>query len=269
MTDTKLREKAAALIAFTQLGPRFIEWVQAVTEALAPAPEKVAKMECVKCWKPQDPNALHCVAFATTDKAHRQQVEYRYTCQPAPPEPAKVECPNCGEMTERSHSRYEGPGPDKWACQPAPPEPAAPEMPGRKGWSDDPSWIVDCAATELRRLAALSREGIRNTSEDWPETCASRLENLWRNLAQPVAVGMTPELRRLIQFAENNIENRCGEIRFEMPGVIAAVREQAAQGRKVREFIDRYEVYVCTDKGKKLRADALAECDAAEGKVAG
>ena len=199
----------------------------------APAPEKVAKMECVKCGKPQDPNALHCVAFATTDKAHRQQVEYRYTCQPAPPEPA------------------------------------APEMPGRKGWSDDPSWIVDCAATELRRLAALSREGIRNTSEDWPETCASRLENLWRNLAQPVAVGMTPELRRLIQFAENNIENRCGEIRFEMPGVIAAVREQAAQGRKVREFIDRYEVYVCTDKGKKLRADALAECDAAEGKVAG
>lgn len=123
MTDTKLREKAAALIAFTQLGPRFIEWVQAVTEALAPAPEKAAE----------------------------------------------VECPNCGQQIAYEHLH-------------------------RDSWMDRAGYV---------------------------------------------------QTRYVCQ------------------------RQQPAQGRKVREFIDRYEVYVCTDKGKKLRADALAECDAAEGKVAG
>lgn len=45
MSDTKLREKADALIAFTQQGPRFIAWVEAVTDSIAPEPEKVAKVE--------------------------------------------------------------------------------------------------------------------------------------------------------------------------------------------------------------------------------
>ena len=115
MSDKKLREKADALIAFTQQGPRFIAWVEAVTDALAP--EKVAKVE-------------------TTADRIAADLKAGTFCgvQPAPPEPAKVECPNCGEMTERSHSRYEGPGPDKWACQPAPPEPAAREMPEAKSF---------------------------------------------------------------------------------------------------------------------------------------
>ena len=48
MPETKLRPedlraKAEALIAFTRGGPLFIAWVQAVTDTLAPAPEKVAK----------------------------------------------------------------------------------------------------------------------------------------------------------------------------------------------------------------------------------
>lgn len=42
MTDAKLREKADALIAFTQQGPSFIAWVEAVTDAIAPEPENAA-----------------------------------------------------------------------------------------------------------------------------------------------------------------------------------------------------------------------------------
>lgn len=213
MSDTKLREKADALIAFTQLGPRFIAWVEAVTDALAPAPEKAAK----------------------------------------------VECPNCGEMTERSHSRYEGPGPDKWACQPAPPEPAAREMP-----------------EAVRDAVDTLRSGVPSYPT-WRQY-ADTLESWWRNLAQPVAVGMTEELEHVLSIAERDLryKEECfddsartvHDERIErLRAAIAAVRQQAAQGRKVelgkvRELIE-WEV---KNNGSGLWAAALAELDAAEGK---
>lgn len=43
--------------------------------------------------------------------------------KPAPEKAAKVECPNCGKLTSESHSRYAGPGPDKWTCEHLAPAP--------------------------------------------------------------------------------------------------------------------------------------------------
>lgn len=48
---------------------------------------------------------------------------------PATEKVAKVECPNCGEMTSESHADGILFGAVNYTCQPAPPEPAAPEMP--------------------------------------------------------------------------------------------------------------------------------------------
>ena len=85
MSDTKLREKADALIAFTQQGPRFIAWVKAVTDALAPAPEKVAKVSAFPVG-----NCVVCGELVAPYNKHAK-CEGGYTCQrpqPAPPEPA-------------------------------------------------------------------------------------------------------------------------------------------------------------------------------------
>ena len=221
MSDTKLREKADALIAFTQQGPRFIAWVEAVTDSIAPAPEKVAKVETM------------ADRIAADLKAGTFRGE-----QPAPPAPekaAKVECPNCGEMTERSHSRYEGPGPDKWACQPAPPEPAAREMP-------------EALSKALGRLAYCASSP--HETDDWmEETLAIRtaLESLWRNLAQA-----DPEYLVAVGKA------------------IAAVRQKAAQPRRME--LGKVRAYFNTPFALRTVGDereALAELDAAEGKVAG
>ena len=216
MSDTKLREKADALIAFTQQGPRFIAWVEAVTDSIAPAPEKVAKVETM------------ADRIAADLKAGTFRGE-----QPAPPAPekaAKVECPNCGEMTERSHSRYEGPGPDKWACQPAPPEPAAREMP-------EAVRVGTFQLEELLKWADLAEVSLRT------------------GFAPPTFLGM--DLPHLLRIS------------------IAAVRQQAAQGRnvelgKVREFFDWLEMSeILGPSAERLFQAALAELDAAEGKVAG
>ena len=126
-------------------------------------------------------------------------------------------------------------------------------------------------ATDAEEPAASSEmpEAVRNAwkalRKEHYETFALALESWWRAHSQPAPapVRMTEEMERLIQFAENNIENRCGEIRHEMPKVIAAVRAQAAEGvklPKVRALLEsRPRNY------PNLEYDAaLAELDAAE-----
>lgn len=73
----------------------------------------------------------------------------------------------------------------------------------------------------------LTNLGYADLSRSFEDHAAAALAEL--DAAQ--AVGMTPELARLLEFAENNVENRCGEIRHEMPRVIAAVRAQAANAQ--------------------------------------
>ena len=287
MSDTKLREKADALIAFTQLGPRFIAWVEAVTDALAPAPEKAAKVEtmadriaadlkagtfrgeqpappapekaakvCGNCGEKVSSLSDHVTCAETGD----------YYCQPAPPAPAAPvivmeygKCGNCGEKIGGTWDHYAA---GSFTCQkpkPAPPEPAAREMP-----------------EAVRDAVDTLRSGVPSYPT-WRQY-ADTLESWWRNLAQPVAVGMTEELEHVLSIAERDLryKEECfddsartvHDERIErLRAAIAAVRQQAAQGRKVelgkvRELIE-WEV---KNNGSGLWAAALAELDAAEGK---
>ena len=226
MSDTKLREKADALIAFTQLGPRFIAWVQAVTDALAPAPEKAAKV-CGNCGEKVSSLSDHVTCAETGD----------YYCQPAPPEPAAPvivmeygKCGNCGEKIGGTWDHYAA---GSFTCQkpkPATPEPAAREMP------EAVKWAIDF-------LRELGNEGNPNKqcTENICRQRADTLESWWRNLAQPVAVGMTEELEHVLSIAERDLryKEECfddsartvHDERIErLRAAIAAVREQC--GRK-------------------------------------
>jgi len=307
MSDTKLREKADALIAFTQQGPRFIAWVQAVTDTLAPAPEKAAKV-CGNCGekvsslsdhvtcaetgdyycKPAPPapekaakvSAFpvgNCVVCGELVAPYNKHAKYEggHTCQrpqPAPPERAKVECPNCGEMTEHNHSRYEGPGPDKWACQPAPPE-LSKVCPNCQKPEEEPHFAGN-----------LTGDG------GWyfcPGRVPKAVEDHQRpQSAQPVAVGMTEELEHVLSIAERDLrykeecfDNSARTVHDErierLRAAIATVREQFGKRpklEKVRGALSwlkmQYEPgsqgYTPNATVWKMTEAALAELDAAE-----
>ena len=155
-------------------------------------------------------------------------------------EGGKVECPNCGEMTERSHSRYEGPGPDKWSCKPAQPEPVAAEMPpllhkerNMLGVMPEP---VAVAVAELRAEADERRPYGSNLTE-----AADALESWWRWQPAPAKVRMT-ETKALVSalwecihdqrmsFKVDAFENKIIAAHKEL----AAVRAQAAEAGKVK-----------------------------------
>ena len=238
MSDTKLREKADALIAFTQLGPRFIAWVEAVTDALAPEPEKVAKV-CGNCGEKVSSLSDHVTCAETGD----------YYCQPAPPEPAEsVDTAKTVAYNNELDERY-GDGTLARAM----------ELSG-----------LSIPTTPL----AVEREEERQAAGEW-----------WRNLAQPVAVGMTEALRMILDVAESRAEDQRHDGLLEcsrnLERAIAAVRQQAAQGRKVefpkgRELVSIVRSLTpylsqlgCTDLARSFNdyADASAtELDAAEGK---
>ena len=216
MSDTKLREKADALIAFTQLGPRFIAWVEAVTDALAPAPEKVAKV-CGNCGEKVSSLSDHVTCAETGD----------YYCQPAPPEPAAIGSP---EWDKRVHSSAA-----KIALTTAgmttTPEPAAPEMP-------------EILSAVMDHLYQAAEEFAHYDEGDRAERCnhlRAELKSWWRNLAQPLAGGMTEELEHVLSIAERDLrykeecfDNSARTVHDErierLRAAIAAVREQC--GRK-------------------------------------
>jgi hypothetical protein len=100
MSDTKLREKADALIAFTQQGPRFIAWVQAVTDALAPATEKAkpglkdslwALLSSLRLWKSKGELAMHPSRLDGMIAAVLEDYGGVFIDAPAPEKVAKVE----------------------------------------------------------------------------------------------------------------------------------------------------------------------------------
>ena len=136
------------------------------------------------------------------------------------------------------------------------------------------------AAREMPEAVRDAVDTLRSGVPSYPtwRQYADTLESWWRNLAQPVAVGMTEELEHVLSIAERDLryKEECfddsartvHDERIErLRAAIAAVRQQAAQGRKVelgkvRELIE-WEV---KNNGSGLWAAALAELDAAEGK---
>lgn len=273
MSDTKLREKADALIAFTLQGPRFIAWVQAVTDALAPAPEKAA---------------------TTADRIAADLAAG--TFRGVKPEPEKVTCMNCRQRVDYADQHYHREDMPHVAAyftcdKPAPPEPAESvdtaktvaynnELDERYG-----DWTL-ARAMELSGLSipttplAVEREEERQAAGEW-----------WRNLAQPVAVGMTEELEHVLSIAERDLryKEECfddsartvPDERIErLRAAIAAVREQFGKRpklEKVRGALSwlkmQYEPgsqgYTPNATVWKMTEAALAELDAAEGKSEG
>ena len=196
---------------------------------------------CEKCGRPQDPNALHCVAFATVDKAQRQQVEYRYTCQAAS-EGGKVKylCPYCGVATDGpTHLRKLEHGAE-WTCN-------------RK--------CSNCLAP----------------SGDH-ELC-ERCESILKRKPAP-AVAMTEELERVLNFAairhkDANTDTRVlwdPEYLVAVGKAIAAVRSQAAEAGKVPTFTNARHYLAITEAGSAFNGNlrywraAIAELNASEGR---
>lgn len=273
MSDTKLRpedltSEERAIVDNAALFYRRVtgdvgetaEWayVEALKEAepiilarralFAPAPEKAAK------------------AATTADRIAADLAAGTFRgVKPEPEKACQSYCPHC-DAPGVDHYDQRG----FYTChpseqQPAPPEPAAREMP-----------------EAVRDAVDTLRSGVPSYPT-WRQY-ADTLESWWRNLAQPVAVGMTKELSDVLAVAEEATRREPNHPQYQRSlRSIAAVRQQAAQGRKValpkvREFLTYMGLYYKLPfSGAKHNAgtqgalwqDALAELDAAEGKVAG
>jgi hypothetical protein len=232
MSDTKLRPedlraKAEALIAFTREGPLFIAWVQAVTDTLAPAPEKAAKVECPNCRQKVGPGWDH------------EATPQRFTCQPAQPEPAATVCEACEgirsdlcakcspdepaapekgawiadgfgntwKKCERENCGLEIVRPGKVQCvlcesesvEPAQPEPAAPEMPPMPNAVHN--LVLWCKMFSASQYGQGFRSQIKadlDAFTDW-----------WRTHSQPVAhpfkAGFKPDsMRHFAEYVRDN-----------------------------------------------------------------
>ena len=129
------------------------------------------------------------------------------------------------------------------------------------------------AAREMPEAVRDAVDTLRSGVPSYPtwRQYADTLESWWRNLAQPVAVGMTEELKFILdECTALSVDKQrflSGLAARRLAECAAAVRQQAAQGRKVelgkvRELIE-WEV---KNNGSGLWAAALAELDAAEGK---
>ena len=142
---------------------------------------------------------------------------------------------------------------------------------------------VKLAIKEL--LSAASFYRLEAQRDDRPIAAADNLESWWRNLAQPVAVGGW-QLEELLKYADlAEVSLRTGfsppdflgvDLPYLLRSSIAAVRQQAAQGRKVelgkvREYFDQ----LCklpqyhNEQGRDFLEGIYAELDAAEGKGEG
>ena len=102
---------------------------------------------------------------------------------------------------------------------------------------------------------------------------AVALREWWRSQPAPAAVRMTPELERLLQFAQAKADGTLSRvIHNDALADIAAVRAQAEQAQwvrlpKVRGFFNVVEGHAAYLGFARERKEALAEIDAAEGKV--
>lgn len=179
-------------------------------------------------------------------------------------EEGKVKCYRCDRCHEplcdqESHRNEFG----NYSCkipQPAQPSPVAPPSEMPEAVHD--AWILldvfgqqdDDDGRAHRRAAVALRE--------W-----------WRSQPAPAAVRMTPELERLLQFAQAKADGTLSRvIHNDALADIAAVRAQAEQAQwvrlpKVRGFFNVVEGHAAYLGFARERKEALAEIDAAEGKV--
>ena len=145
--------------------------------------------------------------------------------EPEPATPVAYTCPNCNRPTKSPNGHAISGAtvfsPAEFTCKPAQPEPAAREMP-----------------EAVRDAVDTLRSGVPSYPT-WRQY-ADTLESWWRNLAQPVAVGMTEELEHVLSIAERDIrykvecfDNSARTVHDErierLRAAIAAVRQQAAQ----------------------------------------
>ena len=217
-------------------------------------------------------------------------------------EAAKLECPNCGQEVARHREHVgfsESNSAWQFLCQPAPPEPAA--------TVDTTKTVAYCDELDARygKPAAREMESARGAIAaareyalelDHPESMEFHIRvdgfatgaRYQRNLAQPVAVGMTEELEHVLSIAERDLrykeecfDNSARTVHDErierLRAAIAAVREQFGKRpklEKVRGALSwlkmQYEPgsqgYTPNATVWKMTEAALAELDAAEGK---
>ena len=149
--------------------------------------------------------------------------------------------------------------------QPAQPESVAAEMPE--------------AVREAARILRVASKGYVGFTVSFLNSKADALESFWRtHAAQPAKVRMTKELRRALDAAEAQAGWHMDQGRpktfDEIDAAIAAVRLQAAEAGKVT-FTNARHYLAITEAGANVNGNlrywraALAELDAAEGKVAG
>lgn len=229
----------------------------------APAPEKAAK------------------AATTADRIAADLAAG--TFRGVKPEPEEVTCMNCRQRVDYADQHYHREDMPHVAAyficdKPAPPEPAESvdtaktvaynnELDERYGDG------TLARAMELSGLSipttplAVEREEERQAAGEW-----------WRNLAQPVAVGMTEELSDVLAVAEEATRREPNHPQYQRSlRSIAAVRQQAAQGQrpkleKVRGALSwlkmQYEPgsqgYTPNATVWKMTEAALAELDAAQ-----
>ena len=276
MSDTKLRpedltSEERAIVDNAALFYRRVtgavgetaEWayVEALKEAepiilarralFAPAPEKAAK--------------------AATTADHIAADLAAGTFRGVKPEPEEVTCMNCRQRVDYADQHYHREDMPHVAAyftcdKPAPPEPAAREMP-----------------EAVRDAVDTLRSGVPSYPT-WRQY-ADTLESWWRNLAQPVAVGMTEELEHVLSIAERDLRSKeecfdnsartARDERIErLRAAIAAVREQFGKRpklEKVRGALSwlkmQYEPgsqgYTPNATVWKMTEAALAELDAA------
>jgi len=255
------------------------------------------KVECPNCREQVGPGWDH------------EACNEQFTCKPAQPESEKVECPNChhedtghawkvnGELrysckgwnkpAQPEHlftCRNCGKGYDcdegehyifasgLYAClppKPAQPEPVAEEMPPM------PNAVHNLVLWSQMLAASQYGSGFRSQIQ----TEIEAFTEWWRtHSAQPAKVRMTKELRRALDAAEAQAGWHMDQGRpktfDEIDAAIAAVRLQAAEAGKVT-FTNARHYLAITEAGANVNGNlrywraALAELDAAEGKVAG
>lgn len=203
-------------------------------------------------------------------------------------EPAKVECPNCGEEKESNplgHSYVaELGGEILYYCKPAQPEPSDTDAEHEAAWREfkgKPERVAEempdlqDALNDLWNAMGVPRLDVREISVS-EAIIRKAIEAVSTHAAQPAKVRMTEEFAAVLDFAADTCgmrpeegwrESKLKEIR----PLIAAVRAQAAEAGKVRmpkvrEFLEWAKRMQFTADGENLHDASLAELDASEGK---
>ena len=227
MSDLRDKNRAVQSCTFpsSDFSQAVREWIAAATERMEGASEG-GKVEAD--WHP----CKNCgqLTLESPDRPLYNDHLCQYTCKPAS-EPAKVECPNCGEPEE--HYLFQDDDGAHYSCKPAQPEPVAEEMPEAVSVN---TWQLE----ELLKYADLAEVSIR-TGFAPPSFLGVDLPYLLRNAiaavrAQAAEAGIKlPKVREGISLLIWKIDNAQGDIAVEhysemLRSMMAEL--DAAEGRK-------------------------------------